>query len=82
MVRESYLKELKEKEKELNITSKHPRIAVRFTEAFEAIGIPFNKPRPMRLLLDKMREDPKSIVKSEVEDRFIRLFNAINSRMK
>ena len=80
LVRESYLKELKEKE--LNITSGHPRVAVRFNEAFEAIGIPFNKPRPMRLLLDKMRDDPKSIVTSKVQRRFIRLFDTINSRMK
>jgi len=80
LVREAYAKELKGKKLELNIHI--PRIARRFEAAFDALSISFHKTRPTRLFLQKMANDPSSVLPAESEARFERLFNAINRALE
>lgn len=79
LVRTSYKSELKGKTLKLN--AQIPRIVKRVELAFEELGIPFHKTRPTRLLLEKMASDPKSIVTTEVANRFGKLFSIINERI-
>lgn len=76
LVREAYAKELKGKKLELN--SHVPRIARRFEAAFDALSIGFHKTRPARLFLQKMANDPSSVLPAESEAQFERLCKAIN----
>ncbi len=77
LVREAYAKELKGKKLELN--AHIPRIARRFEAAFDALSIGFHKTRPTRLFLQKMANDPTSVLPEGSESRFERLFKAINA---
>ncbi|MBX3583008.1 MAG: AAA family ATPase [Rhizobiaceae bacterium] len=79
LVKESYKAELKGKTLKLN--NNIPRIAKRIEIAFDELGLAFHKTRPSRLLMQKMANDPKSIVSPDVAKRFERLFSIINDRM-
>ena len=78
LVKESYAKELKGKT--LNLNPKIPRIAKRFEAALAELTIDFHKTRPTRLFIRKMAENATSVITPETEERFARLFEAINSR--
>ena len=80
LVREAYSKELKGKTLELN--AHIPRIARRFETAFDALSIGFHKTRPTRLFLQKMANDPSSVLPAGSEGQFERLFNAINAALE
>lgn len=80
LVRESYKLELKGKKLNLNVNI--PRIAKRFEIAFKELGIDFHKTRPARLLLAKMANEPEKVVSVESVDRFEKLFEHINGRLK
>ncbi|WP_298491511.1 ATP-dependent endonuclease [uncultured Maritimibacter sp.] len=77
LIREAYTDELKGKTLEIN--THVPRIARRFEAAFKALSIDFHKTRPTRLFLQKMATDPASVLPTESEDQFERLFKAINT---
>lgn len=80
LVRETYAKELKGKKLELN--NHVPRIARRFEAAFDALSIAFHKTRPARLFLQKIANDPSSVLPVESEAQFERLCKAINTALK
>lgn len=80
LVREAYAKELKSKKLDLN--DKVPRIAKRFEIAFKEAGLEFHKTRPTRLFLKKMSEKPETVLPPEAEERFSRLFGAVNAAFK
>jgi hypothetical protein len=80
LVREAYAKELKGKKLELN--THVPRIARRFEAAFDALSIGFHKTRPARLFLQKIANDPSSVLPAESADQFERLCNAINAALE
>lgn len=80
LVREAYAKELKGKKLELN--DHVPRIARRFEAAFDALSIGFHKTRPARLLLQKIANDPSSVLPAESEAQFERLCKAINTALE
>lgn len=80
LVREAYAKELKGKKLELN--NNVPRIARRFEAAFDALSIGFHKTRPARLFLQKIANDPLSVLPAESEAQFERLCKAINAALE
>lgn len=80
LVREAYAKELKGKKLELN--NHVPRIARRFEAAFDALSIGFHKTRPSRLFLQKIANDPLSVLPAESEAQFERLCKAINAALE
>ena len=80
LVLESHSKELAGNK--LKHVSKAPRIAKRFEDDFKKIGVKFDKVQPMRLLSQKLNEDREGILTPEIENRFSRLFEKINSLMK
>lgn len=80
LVRETYNKELNGKTLELN--AHIPRIARRFEEAFDALSLDFHKTRPTRLFLQKMANDPSSVLPAGSESQFERLFKAINAALE
>ncbi len=80
LVRESYTKELKGKQ--LSLNPKIPRIAKRIETGLTNLDIEFHKTRPTRLLLQKMANDPASIVTEECTQRFETLFRTINARLQ
>lgn len=80
LVREAYAKELKGKTLALN--DHVPRIARRYEAAFDALSIGFHKTRPARLFLQKMANDPSSVLPAGSQDQFERLFNAINAALE
>lgn len=80
LVREAYAKELKGKTLALN--DHIPRIARRYEAAFEALSIGFHKTRPARLFLQKMADDPSSVLSADIEGRFARLCKAINAALE
>jgi len=80
LVREAYAKELKGKNLELN--DHIPRIARRFEAAFDALSISFHKTRPARLFLQKMANDPSSVLPAESEAQFERLCKAVNAALE
>ncbi|MES2260965.1 MAG: AAA family ATPase [Pseudomonadota bacterium] len=79
VVRESYATELAGKEIKPNANI--PRIAKRMEFALRQVGIEFHKTRPTRLLLNKMKTDPASILTPKSQTRFERLFKLINEKM-
>ena len=79
-MREAYAKELKGKTLELN--AHIPRIARRFEAAFDALSIGFHKTRPTRLFLQKMANDPASVLPAGSEGQFERLFKTINAALE
>lgn len=80
LVREAYAKELKGKKLELN--AHIPRIARRFEAAFDSLSIGFHKTRPTRLFLQKMANNPSSVLPAGSEGQFERLFKAINAALE
>lgn len=80
LVREAYAKELKGKKLDLN--DHIPRIARRFEAAFDALSISFHKTRPARLFLQKMANDPSSVLPAESEAQFERLCKAVNAALE
>lgn len=80
LVHEAYAKELKGKKLELN--NYVPRIARRFEGAFEALSIDFHKTRPARLFLQKMANDPSSVLPAKSAAQFERLCKAINAALE
>lgn len=78
LVEESYARELAGKELELN--DRIPRIVKRYEEAFAALDMNFHKTRPAKLFLRKMAESPEEVLAGETEERFGKLFAAINSK--
>jgi predicted ATP-dependent endonuclease of OLD family len=79
VVRESYAKELTGKEMKPN--ENIPRVAKRMELALRKADVEFHKTRPTRLLLNKMKSDPASILTPESQGRFERLFKLINKKM-
>lgn len=77
LVREAYAKELKGKTLELN--ARIPRVARRIEAAFDALSIDYHKTRPTRLFLQKVANDPSSVLPAGSEGQFERLFKAINA---
>ncbi|MDG3439756.1 AAA family ATPase [Nitrospirillum amazonense] len=80
LVREAYAKELRGKKLELN--AHIPRIARRVEAAFDALSIGFHKTRPARLFLQKMVNDPASVLPATSQDQFECLFKAINAALE
>ena len=80
LVREAYAKELKGKKLDLNVHI--PRIARRFELAFDALSIGFHKTRPTRLFLQKMANDPSSVLSPNSLNQFERLFKSINRMLQ
>ena len=80
LVLESHSKELTDNK--LKHVSKAPRITKRFEDDFRKIGAKFDKVQPMRLLSQKLNEGGEGILTPEIENRFSRLFEKINSLMK
>ncbi|MCG7495202.1 AAA family ATPase [Thalassobius sp. Cn5-15] len=80
LVRESYEKELQGKT--LKINERIPRLAKRMEQAFQEVGLEFNKTRPMRLFLRKMGTDPGAVMTDGAKDRIGRLFTATNERFE
>lgn len=77
LVSESYRKELTGKT--LTLNPQIPRIAKRYEQAFQDIGIEFHKTRPSRLLLNKMATDAANIIPQGTVERFERLFARISN---
>ena len=75
LVAESYKKELKGKS--LSLNANIPRIVKRYEEAFTALGLEFHKTRPARLFIEKMAQDPASVMKGNSESLFSSLFDKI-----
>jgi energy-coupling factor transporter ATP-binding protein EcfA2 len=80
LVRQSYDAELVGKKLILN--PQVPRIAKRYQEAFQALGLEFNKTRPARLLLNLMVTESDKIVTATAQPRFERLFAAIDAKFQ
>jgi predicted ATPase len=80
LVRESYEKELQGKT--LKINERIPRLAKRMEQAFQDVGLEFNKTRPVRLFLRKMGTDPGAVMTDGAKDRIGRLFTATNERFE
>ncbi|WP_337995926.1 AAA family ATPase [Oleispirillum naphthae] len=80
LVIEAYAKELESKKLELN--DRIPRIARRFEAAFSTLSIGFHKTRPARLFLQKMANDPSSVLPASSAGQFERLFKAINATLE
>jgi hypothetical protein len=57
-----------------------PRTVKRFEEAFDALGLKFNKTRPARQFLTSMGSDPASVLTPESETRFKKLLASVASR--
>lgn len=80
LVVDVYAKELDGNQLQLN---EHiPRIVKRYQDAFERLGLSFNKMRPAKLFLRKMAEEPDSVMTPESANRFKRLFDVIEDRLE
>jgi hypothetical protein len=80
LVKESYSQELKGKS--LNLNANIPRISKHVEAAFKGLTIEFHKTRPTRLLLKKMASKPESILTQNSQQRFEKIFSAINERLE
>ena len=79
LVLETYKKELSGNNLILNTNI--PRIVKRYEDAFKALGIEFYKTRPARLFLNRIAENPNSVLPQTSQENFERLFEAINQRL-
>jgi AAA ATPase domain len=80
LVAESYASELKARTLSLN---RHiPRIVKRYEDAFESVGLEFNKTRPARLLIHKMATNPAAIMTPLTQERFTNLFAKISGQLQ
>jgi hypothetical protein len=70
LVNDTYKSELKGKSVTLNPNV--PRIVKRYEEAFEAVGLTFNKTRPAREFMSRMTTDPSKVL--PVYSQFEKLF--------
>lgn len=80
LVGEAYAQELKGKT--LTLNDHVPRIARRYEAAFDVLSIDFHKTRPARLFLQKMANDPSSVLPAGSEGQFERLCKAINAALE
>lgn len=78
LVNDTYKAELKGKTLPLN--AKIPRIVKRYEEAFEAVGLKFNKTRPAREFMSRMGKDPKSVLPAASAARFESIFNFVDAQ--
>jgi len=80
LIMDSYSKELAGKTLPLNIQI--PRIAKRYEDAFKALNIPYHKTRPARLFLQRIGENPNSVLPLSSRERFERLYQVISARLQ
>lgn len=80
LVEECYSSELNGKSLALN--PEIPRMTKRIEAAMSEFGVVFHKTRPARLLIQKMRNEPDSIIFGESLGRFERLFSTVNGRLR
>lgn len=80
LVSEVYKKELGSKTLALN--AHIPRIVKRYEDAFEKVGLEFQKTRPARLFLRKMALEPDKLMVGSTGDRFEELFKTVGARLK
>lgn len=80
LVTDSYAKELEGKT--LNLNNHIPRIAKRFEEAFRGLGLPFHKPRIARLFLQRIAENPATVMTPATKENFETLFKKISERLE
>lgn len=80
LVKKTYKAELAKKTLVLN--PKVPRIVKRYEEAFEQLGLEFNKTRPAREFMSRMASDPESSLPTDSANRFEALFKLIGERAK
>ena len=80
LVQESYSKELKGVDLQLN---EHiPRVVKCYEEAFANEGLSFNKTRPARLFVSKVAENPDDFLSQATKDRFTKLFDTVKQRLE
>lgn len=78
LVADTYKTELKGKE--LNLNAKVPRIVKRYEEAFEAVGLTFQKTRPAREFMARMGTNPTSVLTLDSASRFAAIFKELTAR--
>ncbi len=78
LVAESYEAELRDIK--INLNTQLPRICVRYDKAMTHASIPFHKSRPAKLFMMRLAEKRLTLSIAE-EDRFRRLFQAINKAL-
>jgi hypothetical protein len=76
LVMDSYAKELDGKT--LTLNNHIPRIAKRYEEAFKSLNLPFHKPRIARLFLQRIAENPASVMTQITKENFEMLFRKIS----
>ncbi len=79
LVVDSYGKELDGKD--LHLNEHIPRIVRRYEDAFERLGLSFNKMRPAKLFLRRIADEPDSMMVPETMKRFSKLFVVIEERL-
>lgn len=70
LVNDTYKSELKGKK--LTLNPKVPRIVKRYEDAFEAVGLKFNKTRPAREFMSRMTTRPSEVLPDD--QRFVKMF--------
>jgi energy-coupling factor transporter ATP-binding protein EcfA2 len=80
LVQDTYKAELAGKKLPLNPSV--PRIVRRYEQAFEQVGLEFNKTRPARLFLRRIAEAPDQILPVASRERFERLFKVVGERLE
>jgi len=80
LVQETYAKDLAGRKLQLN--EKVPRIAVRYEQALQSLGIEFNKSRPARLFLQKMATEAQTLLPEASLSRFEKLVGVLMERLQ
>jgi predicted ATPase len=80
LVTGSYAKELAGKT--LNLNNNIPRTAKRYEEAFKSLSLTFHKPRIARLFLQRIAENPASVMTPVTKGNFEALFRKISERLE
>jgi hypothetical protein len=80
LVREAYEKELRGKNISLNPQT--PRIVKRYEDAFDNLGVSFQKTRPARLFMTKVGSEPQTVLTNDSIARFEKIFQSISHRLK
>jgi energy-coupling factor transporter ATP-binding protein EcfA2 len=78
LVNDTYRAELAGKT--LTLNAKIQRIAKRYEQAFEQVGLQFNKSRPAREFMARMGSAPASVLSAESAARFKAVFKAVRER--
>jgi len=79
LVQESYKTELAGKQLTLNASI--PRLGRRYEDAFQQLGLAFNKTRPARLFLRRIAETPEQVLPQSARERFEKLFRLVGERL-